>query len=206
MRSHRCSCRPAFTLIELLVVIAIIAILAALLLPALAKAKGKAQSVACLSNVKQWSLAFWMYEDDFEDYFPAEGNGFVPLDDAENANAWYNSTAPYISQPTLLSLYQKNDYPILGQKSIWVCPSGTNRAPSPTMIKPVFYYGFNNWMDPNGPDQFKRTEVKFITETITITENQENEFPSTWGNHTPARHNNRANLGFADSHAESVPL
>jgi len=92
--------QPGFTLIELLVVIAIIAILAAMLLPALAKAKARAQNIRCVNNLKQLALANRMYADDFSDHF-APPNWDAGTAGNGNPAGWLYNPGPVLGYPQL---------------------------------------------------------------------------------------------------------
>ncbi|HEY6170008.1 MAG TPA: type II secretion system protein [Verrucomicrobiae bacterium] len=207
----------AFTLIELLVVIAIIAILASLLLPALAKAKDKAQTIKCLSNVKQWALAIHLYAEDYDEFLPYEGNTTSAINTGQNVNAWYNLTAIQASEIRLMDRYSTGKIPYPETATIFACPKATRPTTTPTLTAPYFMYGFNNRMDPNsgsgwakndpfGQEAFQLSDVQRPTVTVIFTENNESSQPSSTGRFTPSRHagKTKANLGFVDGHAQLV--
>jgi prepilin-type N-terminal cleavage/methylation domain-containing protein/prepilin-type processing-associated H-X9-DG protein len=129
--------RDAFTLIELLVVIAIIGILAALLLPALSKAKSRAQTIVCLNNLKQLELCFHLYVADNSDLMPP--NNFVYDINSQQAipgnegPSWCTNIAPYDADPAGIRgglLFQYNS-----SLGIYRCPADQSTLETPGGVK-----------------------------------------------------------------------
>lgn len=127
--------RKGFTLIELLVVIAIIALLMAILMPALQRVKEQAQSVACQAKLRQWGLAFKFYTDDNEGYF-----------NRREEKLWMSAMEPYYNEDPDMLLCPTATR-IMESGADW----GTYKAA--TLGEYAFSYGINSWTNNNAGDR-----------------------------------------------------
>jgi len=192
----------AFTLIELLVVIAIVSILAALLLPALAGSRDKARSAQCLSNLRQWGLAYRMYSDDNHDFLPRRGQGVQVLARIDRTDDWFNALPVYFSLPSFQQMVANNLKPAAHAQSVFICPAAND--PGGTYFLP---YGMNmNLSSWNLPVATKFDEVVQPSCVVTLAD-APGSYASTYPSDRPyslvARHSARVNLLFLTGHVQS---
>jgi prepilin-type N-terminal cleavage/methylation domain-containing protein/prepilin-type processing-associated H-X9-DG protein len=218
-----------FTLIELLVVIVVIGILAAMLLPALTKAKTKAQAIGCVSNLKQLQVCWQLYVDDNNQRFPPTTTLFVGTSWTSPPPSWAVGDAVHDLSTT--NLVQGVLFPYNKSVGIYRCPgSQATVAGSPSVLRTRTYLldGHLNYTQNGRPwalsigspnlQKYKMSELVTPppTQILTFIDSHPyqgdtaefvNMFPHYFGSvgwiDLPgAHHSGGANLAFADSHVE----
>jgi prepilin-type N-terminal cleavage/methylation domain-containing protein/prepilin-type processing-associated H-X9-DG protein len=183
----------AFTLIELLVVIAIIAILAAMLLPALSKAKDTAKGAACKNNLKQWGLATQLYATDNGDYLPKNGSSSGD----STTDGWYVDLPKQMNFPIYADMAWHTDATIDPGNSVWICPSNTRRSNG----KNLFHYCLNENVNGVGAtNQVRMTSIRLPTATVWLFDNGGLAPVAQMNNVHTNLHGGGAQFVFLDTH------
>ena len=194
--------KRGFTLVELLVVIAIIAILAAMLLPALGSGKAQARRVQCVSQLQQWGKALQMYASDNADATPRRGQGVKPLTQLNRPEDWFNALAPELSVPGfgsyIASAGTNNDSP----PSLFVCPDA-----QPAPHRYFLTYAMNMYFSPwSLPAPHLMSKIPTPSNVVFLTDGgigYSSAYPAVAEYSPQARHRKTANLVFVDGHVQN---
>jgi len=208
----------AFTLVELLVVIAVIAVLAALLLPALGKAKQKAFEISCLNNLKQLQTAYVLYLGDHGDALPPNKSWFDgSIGEAVSASgSWVLGNAKYYSDPT--NLHAGVLWPYVEGAGVYLCPADKSLLSGGSPAPRLRSYASSQYLNGAPPDAITRMSqmrrpppvnvFNFIDENETSIEDGNfgtQRAPSDrWLNLPSDRHGRGTPVSFSDGHVEKL--